>query len=284
MNMKSLILMPLLMGSMGLAIWSGVKIWSTGGEIAWVGAFLTTVPFPAFITGIMTVARRARTPSRLPASQMVTFLGLGLAIYGTMMADGAANTSGNVPLAVAVFGLVVLQWYVRIYSSYGRKKSAAITVGKPLPQIPLETLEGKSISSADFVGSKTLIVFFRANWCPLCMAQMKEIRERADILAAANVQVKFITNQSVAKSRELVVKFKFPDQIQVLTDRDLKAAKALSIEDMGGTPTGMVGYPKDTVMATVITLDEQGVVTFGDETDNYRVRPHPDTFMSALEA
>ena len=45
----------------------------------------------------------------------------------------------------------------------------------------------------------------------------------------------------------------------------------------------MSAYPDDTVMATVIALDEAGKVIFGDETDNYRVRPHPDTFIHVFE-
>ena len=44
----------------------------------------------------------------------------------------------------------------------------------------------------------------------------------------------------------------------------------------------MPGYPADTVMATAIALDAEGKVLFGDETDNYRVRPHPDTFMNVF--
>ena len=45
----------------------------------------------------------------------------------------------------------------------------------------------------------------------------------------------------------------------------------------------MPGFPVDTVMATVIALDEDGHVLFGDETDNYRLRPHPDTFLHVFE-
>ena len=45
----------------------------------------------------------------------------------------------------------------------------------------------------------------------------------------------------------------------------------------------MPGYPPDTVMATVIALDENGVVLFGDETDNYRVRPHPGMFLQVFD-
>ena len=78
-------------------------------------------------------------------------------------------------------------------------------------------------------------------------------------------------------------KLALPTSFEILQDDDLRAAKALGIADIGGSPAGMSGYPADTVMATVIGLDENGKVIFGDETDNYRVRPHPDTFLHVFE-
>lgn len=92
-----------------------------------------------------------------------------------------------------------------------------------------------------------------------------------------------MSNQSVEHSTGLAQKLDLPSDFQILFDRDLRAAKRLEIQDEGGTPMGMVGYPRDTVMATVIALDEDGRVIFGDESDNYRVRPHPDTFMDVFK-
>ena len=108
------------------------------------------------------------------------------------------------------------------------------------------------------------------------------MRDRGGELAAASVQVKFVSNQSAALSRELAEELNLPDHMEILVDTALRAASALSIVDAGGTPPGMRGYPVDTVMATVVAIDEQGRVIFGDETGNYRVRPHPDTFMPVL--
>ncbi len=45
---------------------------------------------------------------------------------------------------------------------------------------------------------------------------------------------------------------------------------------------GMFGYESDTVFPTVIVLDAHGVVRWVDQTDNYRVRPKPDTFLPLL--
>ena len=127
------------------------------------------------------------------------------------------------------------------------------------------------------------MVFFRANWCPFCMNQLTEVRAQAERLLKAGVQVKFISNQGAEHSVELSQQLDLPEHFEILQDADLKAAKTLGIEDMGGAPAGMSAYPSDTVMATVIALDEEGKVLFGDETDNYRVRPHPDTFLPVFE-
>jgi len=40
-----------------------------------------------------------------------------------------------------------------------------------------------------------------------------------------------------------------------------------------------LGYDSDTVLPTAILTDQNGVILFTDQTDNYRVRPEPDTFL-----
>ena len=91
------------------------------------------------------------------------------------------------------------------------------------------------------------------------------------------------TNRAAPGSFSLAKKLALPANFEILQDNDLRAAKILGIADIGGSPAGMPGYPVDTVMATVVGLDENGKVILGDETDNYRVRPHPDTFLHVFE-
>lgn len=176
-----------------------------------------------------------------------------------------------------------MQWYIHVFSNYRREPSAVIVKGKALAELPLQRLDETNTTSASFVGEKTLLVFFRANWCPFCMNQLKEVKAKADQLAEAGVKVKFISNQGIKNSEKLAKELKLPAHFEILQDNDLAAAKALGIEDIGGAPSGMPGYPIDTVKATVIALDEAGKVIFGDETDNYRIRPHPDTFLHVFE-
>ena len=44
----------------------------------------------------------------------------------------------------------------------------------------------------------------------------------------------------------------------------------------------MLGYDSDTVMPTVIITGKDGKIVWTHETDNYRVRPEPDTFLEVL--
>jgi peroxiredoxin len=195
------------------------------------------------------------------------------------------NTSrfGVLPLAAAVAGYGIIFWYACLIGDYKREQATALRVGNPFPEIPLETLDGEAVTSADFSGARTLIVFFRGNFCTLCVAQLKEIRARAGRLADASVNVKFISNQPVSKSKALADRLDLPNHFEILYDRDLRAAAVLSIVDFGGTPAAMTDFPRDTVMATAVCLDTKSRIIYAHEPQNYRRRPHPDTLVAVFD-
>lgn len=273
------LILPLIVMNMIGGIGSGIMLWQSNGDFIWLGSLLTTLPLPFLLIVLTNAFGIARTSARLPVIQLLSVVGLAIVGNSLYTVQGLENTDQLIALALAIIGGVFIQWYVWIYSSYGREKSQSIVKGKTLPALSFQRLDKSSLSSTDFTGSKTLLVFFRANWCPFCMNQLKEVLARAEFLKEKGVKVKFISNQGIELSAQLAEKLALPEHFEILQDDDLKAAKTLGIADIGGTPAGMPAYPSDTVMATVIALDKDGKVTFGDETDNYRVRPHPDTFL-----
>ncbi len=281
MNIKK-IFIPWMLLSVIASIASAVQVYRTGADLLWVGALLAALPLPAYLMFYIMPGKVARTAPRVPVLQVLSAAGFVTAIYAFTQA-ASSGLESIAALAVATNGVAFVQWFVWVFSSYGREKSTEIVNGQVLADLPLTKLDGSATSTASFKGSKTLLVFFRANWCPLCMAQLKEVADRAARLAKAGVQVKFISNQGIENHKKLAEKMDLPAHFEILQDDDLKAARRLHIEDIGGAPVGYSGFPSDTVMATVIALDEHGVVIFGDETDNYRVRPHPDTFFHIFE-
>ncbi len=277
------IFIPWMLVSVIASIIAAVQIYRTSGGFLWVAVLLAALPLPAYLMAYIMPGKVARTAPRLPGLQALTaasFIGVLYMVFGQ---PGPIGFEQLAAIGIAANGAAFVQWFVWVFSSYGREASPQIVTGKTLPLFSLTRLDGTEVFSTAFEGRKTLLVFFRGNWCPLCMAQLGELHDQAARLIRAGVQVKFISNQGIEQSEKLRDKLNLPQNFEILQDDDLATAKALRIEDIGGAPVGMGDFPSDTVMATVIALDEQGRVIFGDETDNYRVRPHPDTFLPVFE-
>lgn len=281
--MKGKLILPYIMTNMLSGVGSAIMFWWSNYDPMWIGTFFATFTIPFFLMALVGALGISKTSKNLPVIQLINLAAVAFVAYTVFGRGGPSATSEYVALGLAIYGMLTMQWYIHIFSNYKRKKSAAIAKGQALPELPLKRLDGSEVTSASFAGEKTLIVFFRANWCPFCMNQLKEVKAKADRLAKAGVKVKFISNQGIDNSKKLAKDLNLPAHYEIFQDEGLRAAKALGIEDMGGAPSGMPGYPTDTVMATVVALDEAGKVIFGDETDNYRRRPHPDTFLSVFE-
>jgi len=114
------------------------------------------------------------------------------------------------------------------------------------------------------------------------MAQIKEIAVQYQQLADHGVQIVLISPQPHKHTQKLAQRFEVP--FIYLVDSGNKVARQLNLLAKNGLPFGMqlLGYDSDTVMPTVIITDDEGKIIFADLTDNYRVRPEPETFMRVL--
>ena len=194
------------------------------------------------------------------------------------------NTGGE-PDAMLLSGLSLVLWliYIYWYSVFPNRNSNFLIVGNKLPQLTFTGQNGEAVSNESFEGKKLIYLFYRGNWCPLCMAQIKEISEQYRELNELGAEVLLISPQphkfTVSLARQMDVPFNF------LTDVDGLVAKQLGLYVKGGTPLGMevFGFESDTVLPTVVITDETGEIIYTDQTDNYRVRPEPETFLSVLK-
>jgi hypothetical protein len=77
---------------------------------------------------------------------------------------------------------------------------------------------------------------------------------------------------------------KFDVNFDFLTDEGNRAARQLGIAQSYGVPMGMqvLGYDSETVLPTIVITDDNGRILWADETDNYRVRPDPDTYLRVI--
>ena len=150
-----------------------------------------------------------------------------------------------------------------------------------MPRLTLEDEAGNPVDSTAIQADAKVYLFYRGNWCPLCTGQIREIAALYHELAERGAQVILISPQPHESTRELADRFDVP--FRFLVDPDNQNARLLGIDQPQGVPFGVKGYGPDTVMPTVVITDGAGTILFVDQTDNYRVRPEPATFLRVLE-
>jgi peroxiredoxin len=275
---KSLFVSGYMMAAMAIGAVAVVELTGGSRDLTWAGAALTSLPFLALLMWLMAFKPTARTSSRLPIITGLAVTGMGVAGYGYVAEDG--SVAGVLATAVAFGGYLAYDFW---YSTLDRPDAPDLAVGKSLPEFRLENASGTEVRSTSFRGRPTLLMFYRGNWCPLCMAQIREIAAQYRELVERGVRVAMVSPQPHDNTEKLAKKFDVP--FEFLVDVDNRAARALGIEVKGGIPAGMqmFGYDSDTVLPTVIITDAKGTILFSDQTDNYRVRPEPATFLRVLD-
>ncbi|MBU2588849.1 MAG: peroxiredoxin family protein [Alphaproteobacteria bacterium] len=275
--LKSIFVTSYMMTAMALIGFAGWMIANGDYVLGWVGVLLTAAPFMMLLSYIMMFRTVARTSERFPMLSIAGFAGVAL--------SGWCYTLGGpmLPVGLALLGWLGFLAYAYWYSSYGgRQPSAKIKTGAPLPAFSLKSSTGATVTSAQLAEKPSVLVFFRGNWCPLCVAQVKELVARYRDLDAMGVRVAMISPQPHKNTEALAKKFDVP--FDFLTDNGSKAARILGIAQNNGLPFGMqmLGYDSETVLPTVIITDAAGKVIWTHQTDNYRVRPEPDVFLDVI--
>lgn len=190
-----------------------------------------------------------------------------------------AATQGAGAIVLALVAVAMLLAYVFWYSPNRRTKSAALAVDSPLPELHFVDLEGTAVSSADWSGTPTILLFYRGLWCPLCNTQVQELSDGYREIESLGAQVVLVSPQPAKESSKMATRFDAP--MTFLVDEGNRAAIQLGIQHPGGAPIG-VAPETETVLPTAVVLDADGVVRFAHETDNYRFRPDPALFLDAL--
>jgi peroxiredoxin len=245
--------------------------------LAWLGAALATVALPVQIVSFFGL-RKGRTSRNLTVLTAIASVGTAIAVVVSVLAGTGW------PAAIAILGLLSTQFYARWYTRLDRDRQAGLEVGSRLPHFEVLDVDGTPVSSESFLGRPTAFVFIRGNWCPLCVAQVRELAAQYQTLAARGIQVALVSPQPLDETRALAEKFGV--DFRYLTDTGAVAAASLGIRHDAGVPPGVtqLGYDADTVFPTVIVIDQSGTVVFSDQTDDYRVRPEPALFITALDA
>ncbi len=274
--MKSVFVSLYMIAVVSIAVIAGRSFWITHDYLTWGGVLLVTVPFVIILGWLMIFQNVARTSARFPTVIVLGTAGVVLASWG--------YTRGGSPEAplLAIAAWIGFMLYSYWYSSFARQPSRQLEIGSALPNFDLKDIAGEAVSSSSLSDKPTIWIFFRGNWCPLCMAQIKELVTQYKQLQAQGVRIALISPQPHKNTVALAKRFDAP--FDFLTDEGNRAARALGIYHPNGLPMGLqvLGYDSDTVLPTVVITDKGGRILWVHETDNYRVRPEPDVYLAVL--
>ncbi len=279
-RLKSVFVAVYLIAVIAVAVASVSGLLFSDNPLAWAGALITVLPFLALYLWATRTRSLARTSRHLPIALLITLAGIVVSLYGVLTSE---NT-GILPLLAAAVGAAGFFLYDVWYSHLGKRINDCLTTGRRLPDFQARDVDGHEVRASDLLGHKALFMFYRGNWCPFCMAQVKEITEKYRELAALGVELVLISPQPTDLTERVAKMFRVPCRFWV--DDNLRAARTLGIVHEHGVPAGSLTrtYGEDTVLPTVIIVDAEGRILFTDQTDNYRVRPDPNDFLKALRA
>lgn len=261
-------------GLAGLVV-SLIHVHHEGWNSAWLGSAIACAGPIAFFVRAYTLPI-ARTSANMPLILVAGVVGTALAVF---LAGSAVAPPVLVAAGVGILGSVL---YLFWYSRFPAAASSVLSAGAMLPAF--ELLEGdKRVRSTELTAKPALWIFYRGNWCPLCVAQIKEVAAQYRELAARGVEVILVSPQPQSHTASLAAKVDAP--MRFMTDTDNAAAAALGVLEKNGLPAGMqvLGYDSDVPRPTVFITAVGGKLVYCDLSENYRVRPEPSEFLAVFD-
>ncbi len=262
------------MGVAGLVV-SLIHIYHEGFGSAWLGAAIACAGPITFFARAYTIPI-ARTSANMPLILVAGVVGTGLAVFlaGSVMAPPVWVAAG--------VGILANVLYIFWYSRFPAPEKSMLSTGAMLPAF--ELMEGdKRVRSSELTAKPALWMFYRGNWCPLCMAQIREVAAQYRELAQRGVDVILVSPQPQSHTAALAAKVDAP--MRFMTDKDNAAAAALGVLEKNGLPAGMqvLGYDSDVPRPTVFITAAGGKLIYCDLSENYRVRPEPSEFLAVFD-
>lgn len=262
--------MPYIALAVILLIYCTYELFGHGFMSSWLGSVIIFLSFTIFMVIHMS-KNIARTSESLWPVTSLTLLGVIIAIVLTDMQMQA--------LIFAIIGATGNFLYIFWYSKNNRPKNPILSKGAFLPDFTLKTTDEQLITSAFIHSKPALILFYRGNWCPLCMKQIDEIADIADDLHSSGIKIYLIGAQSLDETRRIESLYS-DSHLKFLYDPYFRAMDQLNLLHLNGKPRGMIGFDRDTAYPTVLFVNKGGEILWTDQSDNYRLRPEPEVFLT----
>lgn len=256
------------------ALW----LWWQQGEWLWLGVLMVNAPILLLFVELMSRGP-VHSERYLTPVTVCGWAGAAVTLLGTLSL-GEPRSLAWASVGLGLAGLCVCLFWCRTRPG---DSGNGLQPGRALPLLTLAQLDGSPVSTASLVGEPAMILFFRGNWCPLCMAQVRELAQRQPQLKRRGARTLVISAQPPQRTRRLARSL--TPELEWWVDSDLELARSLGLLELGGTPPGLtlLGHPTDSVRPTMLITDARGEILYVDRCDDARRRPEPATFLRVLD-
>ena len=189
--------------------------------------------------------------------------------------------SGIIWIVLGIAALLAAAAVVFYRKMSGPPVPPALRPGNPLPEFT--ALEGNQVRSADLVGTPTVILFVRGNWCPFCSKQVANLTTYYKDIVDLGAKLILLTPKPLQTTRR-VAEF-FEVEFDFWLDESLHIANQLGLVAPKGVPKDHRGeYGEDTFWPTSLVVDSEGIIRFSKLSRYFVDRPNPQMLLNALKA
>ena len=183
-------------------------------------------------------------------------------------------------IGAAVVLLVAIVWII-VRRKRGPGIPDALRPGYSLPDFAVADESGNPIRSVQVIGSPTVMLFVRGNWCPFCTSQVKDLTKHYKDIVDLGAKLVFVTPKPLETTRR-VAEF-FEVEFDFWLDDKLAAANKLGLVMPAGVPGDhQKEYGEDTVWPTALVIDAAGIIRFAKLSRFVIDRPDPLELLTEL--
>lgn len=195
---------------------------------------------------------------------------------------GELGTSGEIALWIgaAVVFLIVIVWML-LRKKAGPRIPDGLRPGRSLPDFTVADESGNPIRSVQVIGSPTVMLFVRGNWCPFCTSQVKDLTKYYKDIVDIGAKLILVTPKPLETTRR-VAEF-FEVEFDFWLDDRLEAARQLGLVMPAGVPGDhQKEYGDDTLWPTALVIDAAGIIRFAKLSRFVIDRPDPKVLLAEL--
>lgn len=127
--------------------------------------------------------------------------------------------------------------------------------GDQAPDFKGKDSQGKTLSLADFKGSKLVLYFYPKDNTPGCTAQACNLRDNYEVLMKQGYKVVGVSADSEKSHEKFIEKFELP--FPLIADTGKEILKAYGVWG----PKKFMGREYDGIHRTTFIIDEKGVIS-----------------------